>query len=283
MCNYGKSFLAIMMIGLFALASPVAAKDYKSIKIATEGAYKPYNFKDASGKLIGFEIDLAMDLCKRMGIECTMVEQAWDGIIPSLVAGKYDAIMAGMSIKPKRQKVISFSNAYIHTPIRFIVQKNGPLAGFKSKLSSITLDDINAEEKSGLDQLNVAFKGKKVGVQASTTQEDFMKQLLPEVKISSYDKLDNMILDLNSERIDIAMAAMSFIKPLSEKPEGKNLTAIGPGMTKGPLGGGVAVGIRKEDAKLGDMFSKAIEEALADGTVKKMAIQWFGFDNSVKK
>lgn len=280
---YGKLLLVMAMIAVFALAGPVAAKDYKSIKIATEGAYAPYNFKDAGGNLVGFEVDLAADLCKRMGIKCTIVEQAWDGIIPSLVAGKYDAIMAGMSIKPKREKVISFSNAYVYTPILFTVMADSPLAGFKTDLKNMTLDDVNTQEQAVLDKMKAAFKGKKVGVQVSTTHEDFMIKMMPEMPIASYDKMDNMILDLIAGRIDVGLTSLSFLKPLMEKPKGKDLRLIGPKMTKGPFGRGVAVGIRKEDSKLKDMFNKAIDEKIADDSLRKLAIKWFGFDNAAKK
>jgi octopine/nopaline transport system substrate-binding protein len=150
-----KLILALTMILALALAGPAAAKDYKDIKIATEGAYAPYNFKDAGGNLVGFEIDLAKDLCKRMKINCTIVEQAWDGIIPSLTAGKYDVIMAGMSIKPKREKIISFSRAYAFTPILFTVLDTSPLASFKTKTQRHDLWTIvNADEKevAGADE-----------------------------------------------------------------------------------------------------------------------------------
>jgi octopine/nopaline transport system substrate-binding protein len=283
MKRFGTPFLTIVLITALMLAGPAMAKDYKSIKIATEGAYAPYNFKDAGGNLVGFEIDLAADLCKRMGTECTVVEQAWDGIIPTLVAGKYDAIMAGMSIKAKREKVISFSRYYCATPILFTVLKTSPLAGFKTKLESMTLDKVNAEEKATLEQMRKAFKGKSIGVQVSTTHEDFMIKMMPELEIKSYDKMDNMILDLIAGRIDIGLTSLTFLSPLMKKPAGKKLQLIGPTMTKGPFGRGVAVGIRQEDVKLREMFSKAIDEAIADGTMSKLAIQWFGFDNSAKK
>ena len=278
-----KPLLAIVAIAALMIATPVMAKDYKSIKIATEGAYAPYNFKDAGGNLVGFEIDLAAELCKRMGIECTMVEQAWDGIIPSLVAGKYDAIMAGMSIKAKREKVISFSRYYCATPILFTVLKTSPLAGFTTNLKDMTLDDVNAEEQATLDKMRKAFAGKTVGVQVSTTHEDFMIKMMPTIEIKSYDVMDNMILDLLAGRIDIGLTSLTFLTPLLKKPEGKNLKLIGPTMTKGPFGRGVAVGIRKEDTELRDMFSKAIDETIKDGTLSKLAIQWFTFDNSAKE
>ena len=82
------------------------------IKIGTEGAYPPWNSKDASGKLIGFEVELAYTLCRYIGEQCTIVEQDWDGMIPALIMRKFDAIMAGMSITAERQKAINFSQGY---------------------------------------------------------------------------------------------------------------------------------------------------------------------------
>src|SRR3954449_13050652 len=95
-----------------ALALGGASAQTKTVKIATEGAYAPWNFTGAGGKLEGFEIDLANNLCERMKVKCETVAQDWDGIIPALNAKKYDAIMAGMSITDERKKVIEFSRAY---------------------------------------------------------------------------------------------------------------------------------------------------------------------------
>lgn len=261
------------------LAAPAMAKD--SIRIATEGAYKPYNFKDASGRLVGFEVDLAAELCKRMKIKCTVVEQAWDGIIPSLVAKKYDAIMAGMSIKAKREKVISFSRHYAATPIRFVVPKGSKLADFKSSMDSLTLADVDAKEKAALDELKAALKGKSVGVQASTTHEDFMKQFMPKVSLKSYDTMDNMILDLQAGRIDAGYTAVTFLLPIIKKSD--DVAMIGPNMTGGPLGRGVAVGVRKEDKELREKFSVAIDSMIKDKSLSKLAVKWFGFDASAQQ
>src|SRR5260221_1351155 len=97
---------------ILGMAAQADAKDWTKIKIATEGAYAPYNFTEAGGKLAGFEIDLAAELCKRMKAECEVVAQDWDGIIPALSANKYDAIMAGMNITAKRLEVLNFSLPY---------------------------------------------------------------------------------------------------------------------------------------------------------------------------
>ncbi|MGI9525381.1 MAG: transporter substrate-binding domain-containing protein [Hyphomicrobiaceae bacterium] len=255
---------------------PAQAAD--QIRIATEGAYKPYNFKDASGNLVGFEVDLAQELCKRMAVQCKLVEQAWDGIIPSLVAKKYDAIMAGMSIKAEREKVISFSRHYAATPIRFAVPKDSALASYQSEIEAITLADVDAKEQEALDSMKAVLKGKTVGVQVSTTHEDFMQKHMPDISLKSYDTMDNMILDLQAGRIDAGYTAVTFLLPIIEKSN--DIAMIGPDMTGGPLGRGVAVGVRKEDSKLRERFSVAIDTMIADKSLSKLAVKWFGFDAS---
>ena len=271
--------IGLTLVACAFIAGNAVAMD--KIKIATEGAYKPYNYKDAAGNLVGFEVDLAAELCERMKIECEIVEQAWDGIIPSLVAKKYDAIMAGMSIKAKREKVISFSRHYAATPIRFAVPKGSDLAGYQSKLENVSLGEVSGDEKAALDDLMGALKGKTVGVQASTTHEDFMNEFMPDIDLKSYDTMDNMILDLRAGRIDAGYTAVTFLKPIID--ESGDVVSIGPNMTGGPLGRGVAVGIRQEDSALRNKFTAAINSMIADGSLSKMAVQWFGFDASASE
>jgi len=153
-----KKMLLAAVAAVTLVVGPAAADDWTKVRIATEGAYAPWNFTDSSGKLIGFELDLAADLCARMGSECEIVPQAWDGIIPALNAGKYDAIMAGMSITDKRKKVISFSNAYAATPARFVVLKNNDQAGFTSALDTLNLNEVDGNEQAVLDKMTSTFK-----------------------------------------------------------------------------------------------------------------------------
>ena len=108
MNKFKRLFLSIFASIILLSTSVLADK----IKIGTEGAYPPWNAKDESGKLIGFEIELANFLCMYMKHECTIVEQDWDGMIPALVMRKFDAIMAGMSITDERMKTINFSQGY---------------------------------------------------------------------------------------------------------------------------------------------------------------------------
>ena len=113
------------------------------IKIGTEGAYPPWNSKDASGKLIGFEVELAWTLCRYMGKQCTIVEQDWDGMIPALIMRKFDAIMAGMSITAERQKAISFSQGYADEVASLAVMKGSSLEGLDTP-AGINLTKPNA-------------------------------------------------------------------------------------------------------------------------------------------
>ena len=273
--------LTTLVATLFAGQS--IAGDWSKIRIATEGAYAPWNFTDSSGKLVGFELDLAVDLCKRMNADCEIVAQAWDGIIPALQAGKYDAIMAGMSITDKRKKVITFSRNYAATPAKFVVSEKSAMAKFKTGLEAINFAEVDNNEKGAIEQIVAEFKGKTVGVQIATTHENFLRTYLgDDVTIRTYDTQENLDLDLQAGRVDTALASMSYWVPLFESDKGKGMTMVGPGMTGGPFGNGTGVGIRQENQDLADMFTKAINEAIADGTVSKMAIKWFGFDASSK-
>jgi len=274
---------SIVLFGIILMTFSASAGQ-KKITIATEGAFAPWNFSSADGKLDGFEVELAADLCKRMGVEYEMVPQAWDGIIPSLQAGKYDAIMAGMTITEKRKKAVSFSRYYAATPSVFIILKENGFDNLKTEVDTITLDAISPEEEKALAVLSKEFKGKIVGVQAATIQEKFLQQYLGKsVEIKSYDTQENLELDLQSGRIDAALGAMSFWVPRLKSDKGKEFKMVGPGMTKGPFGEGVAVAVRQTDTELADMFSKAINEAIADGTLSKLATKWFTFDASAKE
>jgi octopine/nopaline transport system substrate-binding protein len=278
-----KKLLTFGAIVAMSIAGAVQAADYKKITVATEGAYAPWNFKDSAGKLVGFELDLARDLCGRMKVECTIVEQAWDGIIPSLQQGKYDVIMAGMSITDKRKKVITFSRSYAQTPASFVVTKTNKSAMFSAGIDRIDLTSVDASEKAGIAAIVKEFKGKTIGVQTATTHENFLREYLgKDVSIRTYDTQENLDLDLQSGRVDAALASASYWVPLLKSGKGKDMKMVGPGMVGGPFGHGVGAGIRQKDAALAAMFSKAIQSAIDDGAISKMAIQWFGFDAAAK-
>ncbi len=262
-----------------ALAIGGAAAQQKTVKIATEGAYAPWNFTGAGGKLEGFEIDLANDLCNRMKVKCEIVAQDWDGIIPALQAKKYDAIMAGMTITPKRQEVISFSVPYADTPSTFLAAKNSPLAKLPGTGQSFNLGAQQAAAEKAINDLKPLLKGKSIGVQTSTIQASFADRYLKDVaEIREYKTTEQLDLDLEAGRIDTVFAGAAQIIGTLEKPEFKDYAVVGPKLTGGVLGAGIAVGLRKEDAELKKSFDEAIQAAAKDGTVKKLSEKWFKTD-----
>lgn len=272
--------LFIFVIGIFGTAN---SAEWKKVRIATEGAFKPWNFVDASGNLAGFEIELGADLCKRLGLEYEFVSHGWKGIITALNDGEYDAVMAAVSITPDRQKKVAFSISYADSPGTLIVRIDSLLAGMKTKMERISLDNIDPKEQAVLDDMAEQLKGKTIGVQISTTHEKFAQQFFGNTStIRSYDFQDTLDLELYTERLDAAVGPMSYWVPMIQSAKGREFKTIGPGMTSGPFGRGVGVAVRKKDKELADMFSRAIKETIKDGTLRKLALKWFTFDASSK-
>ncbi len=273
-----KSVLAAVA-GLL-LATTAAAQEWSTIRVASEGAYAPWNFTNAQGELDGFEIELMRELCDRMDAECELVSQAWDGMIPALLGGRYDAIMAGMSITPERQEVIAFSRAYATTPAIFVAPIASELAAAGLPETRVDLAEVSAEEEALLGQLRALVEGKTVGVQTATIHENFLREYMGDITIRTYDTQENLDLDLQAGRIDVALADQSGWQPLLEGDAGDAFTRVGPGFSGGVFGEGVGVGLRQEDDALKAKFDRAIQAALEDGTVSELAVEWFGFDSA---
>jgi octopine/nopaline transport system substrate-binding protein len=270
-------------LGLGLLASALAlggasAQD-KTVKIATEGAYAPWNFTGAGGKLEGFEIDLANDLCARMKVKCEIVAQDWDGIIPALQAKKYDAIMAGMNITEKRLEAIGFSRPYATGSHGWGVLKDSPLAKLAGEGQRVDLEkDADAAGKM-IEAWKPLLKGKTVGTQGSTVNAQFLEKYLKDtVTIREYKTTEQHDLDLAAGRIDAIFAAHSSLKASTEKPEFNDMIIAGGAVNGDVLGRGVAVGLRKDDGELKAAMDKAIQAAIDDGTVQKLTQKWFKID-----
>src|SRR5580692_11849924 len=165
----------------FALAHGARAKDWKTVVIGMEGAYDPWNLTDSSGKIVGFEPDLIMDVCKRAGLECKIIAQDWDGMIPGLKAGKFDVIMDGMSITDERKKEIDFSKPYAASPGSFLAPKDSPLAKAPAAGTLVNLDKDAAAGEAAIKSVQAALKGKTLGVQVSTTHANFGTQYLKDI------------------------------------------------------------------------------------------------------
>ena len=278
-----KKILLALVLGALATGSavPAMAKDAKKIRIASEGAFAPWNGMDSSGKLVGFEIDLAWDLCKRIEADCELVAMDWDGMIPSLQQGKIDAIMAGMTITDERKKVIAFAGPYGTEQSTFATLKTSKLAGSGVGADRVDLAD-EAAAKPAIAKLAALLKGRTVGVQTSTIQVDFLEKHLPDVTVRNYDKIDNAAIDLAAGRVDAIFGDRSPIEALMRASGNEGMTLFGPAMTRGVLGEGMGVGLRKADAELKGRLDKAIADAGKDGTIATLSQKHFGYDVSVR-
>ena len=277
-----QTFLMAAFSVAVACAAVVAQADEKKwtkITIASEGAFAPYNFTKPDGSLDGYEIDLAKYLCAHMKVECTIVAQGFDGMIPALNAGKFDAIMAAMSATEKRREVIDFSNSYGNTGQTFAALDDSPLAALplKGQVFSLTSDPEGA--KRAVEQLKPLFKGKTMGVQSATIAARFVDEYLKGVvQVREYKTAEQHDLDLKAGRVDLVMASTGYLMTSIKKPGNSDIVITGPRFLGGFLGAGSSVGLRKSDPELKAMFNEAIEAAKADGTIKRLSEKWFGFD-----
>ncbi|MBA1154508.1 transporter substrate-binding domain-containing protein [Microvirga mediterraneensis] len=254
-------------------------KTWTKVRIATEGAFAPWNFTKPDGTLDGFEIDLYKDLCKRMKVECTIEAQSFDGIIPAPNAGKFDAIMAGMSATAKREEVMAFTQPYGTTGQTFAVLKSGPLVNMPLNGKIFSLATNEAGAAAAIEELKPVLKGKTIGVQGSSIAANFLdKYLKGTAEIREYKTTEQHDLDLTAGRIDLIMASTAYLSGAAAKVGNEEMTLVGPRFQGGMLGRGSSVGLRKSDPELKALFDKAITEAKADGTIEKLSMKYFGFD-----
>ncbi len=239
---------------ILAVMTGLAQAQDRPLRIAFDVPYEPFEYRTPEGELTGFEVELAEAMCQEMERECEFVVQAWDGIIPGLLARKYDAIMSSMSITEQRAKRVLFSEPYYLTPG----------AWFAKKDTSVDVTDESA------------MKGKVVGVQRGTTMDNYVTENMNDiVEIKRYTTADDMALDLDSDRLDLVFV---------DYPVGEEyfLSQDGYKQVGEPvkLGKGVAVAMRKRDKALAKEINKALETLKNDGTYDAIMKRYF--DYSIK-
>jgi octopine/nopaline transport system substrate-binding protein len=274
-----SGIVAAACVAVASLAGMAQAREWKHVTIATEGAFPPYNLTKADGTLDGYEIELAKVLCERMKVECTFVVQSFDGMIPALQAGKFDAIMTGMSATEKRKQVIDFSASYGSTGQAFATLKSSPLASMplKGELYSLATNEDGAHK--AVAELKPLLDGKVIGVQTASIASRFVDEYMGGmVEKREYKQTDEHDLDLNAGRVDLIMASMGYLSTAVTKPGNEDMVIVGPRFQGGFLGAGSSVGLRKEDTDLKALFDAAIASAKADGTTRTLSEKWFGFD-----
>ncbi len=275
-----KILIYLLSIGVFGFAS---IANSQTIRIGTEGAYPPWNNLNSAGELEGAEIDFGNEACKRMGVTCEWVTQDWDGIIPALLQGKYDIIIAGMSITEERKEKVNFTTGYMTDGARFAVLKNSGLANLNiAGMAKVNLNNAGGKEQAAIGQLIAAMDGKTVCVQSSTIHQNFLeKHMSGAVDVKLYQAVDDHNLDLAAGRCDAVLADVGSIIDFMESDGGVDVAFTGPTFSGGVFGDGVGGAVRKEDTGILEMWNAAIAEMSKDGTTAEITKEWFGRDISM--
>jgi len=243
-------------IGLAAglLAGTAEAKEWKTVRMGTDATYAPFESVNQKGEIVGFEVDYGQILCAKMKLTCTFQNQDWDGIIPSLLAGKFDVIFSSMNITAERAKKVLFTDVYIATPPAFATS-----ASNKS-------NDISPE----------ALKGKTIGTQSSSVHANYLEAYYKGSDIKLYPTQDEPNQDLASGRIDYVVGDGIVTQDFIDK-HGNGCCRIVATIKRIPEihGPGVGAAFRPEDKDLRDMFNKAIAEADADGSYTTLMKKYF--------
>lgn len=236
------SSLLALLIGSTAHAQDV-------LRIASEGAYPPFNNVNANGELVGFDIDIANALCTEMQRECEIVAQDWDGIIPGLVNDKYDAIIASMSITEERLEAINFTNPY-----------------YSNYLSVISADDTTITQETLGDA--------PVGAQRSTIGSQWAEDTLgSRADIRLYDTLPATMSDLQAGRIGSAI--VDFLPAAAWIEENEGYSLVGERID---IEDKIGIGVRKDDTDLTTAFNAALDAIREKGTYKEISMKYFGVD-----
>ena len=232
-------------------------KDWTKVRIGTEGAYPPFNEIGSDGQLAGFDIDIAKALCAEMKVECEFVTQEWDGIIPALLAGKYDAIVASMTINEERKEQVEFTDKYYTSPVAFMAAKDSDIA------------DVSPE----------GLKGKTIGAQSSTISGNHLQDSYGESEVRLYPTQDEANADLEAGRLD-AVLVDKFVGEEWIQGAGAECCAfVGEDIIDDTVvGEGIGIAVRMEDGKLKEMFDAAIKAIRENGTYQKINDKYFKFD-----
>ena len=253
-----KLKLATALSTLTVAASLSTGAFAETLRLGTEGAYPPFNYIEADGKITGFDVEIGQELCKRIGEECEVVAQDWDGIIPGLLANKYDFIIASMFITEERKKQVDFTDPYYLAAMTNVVPKGSDITEFT----------------------NEALADKVIGAQSGTTQADYIEATYPDADVRLYPTQDEVNLDMASGRIDMQVGDMLPMLDWTKKTEDGACCELAGAPITDPafVGEGVGIALRQEDDELREKLNAALAEMRADGTYKTINDKYFDID-----
>ncbi|CAG8869650.1 ABC transporter arginine-binding protein 1 [Pseudomonas fluorescens] len=248
MQNYKKFLLAAAATLVFSANAMAAEK----LRMGIEAAYPPFNNKDASGQVVGFDKDIGDALCAKMKVECSVVTSDWDGIIPALNAKKFDFLVSSLSITDERKQAVDFTDRYYSNKLQFIAPKN---VDFKTDKDSL--------------------KGKSIGTQRATLAGTWLEDNYgSDIDIKLYDTQENAYLDLTSGRVDAILADKYVNYDWLKTKEGQNYEFKGEPVVESDE---IGIAVRKGDDALRNQLNAALKEIIADGTYKKINDKYFPF------
>ena len=250
--------LVIVALALMA-ASLACAAGSGPVRIATEGAYPPYNDLNEAGEIIGFERVLGDELCRRAELECVWEVHDWDPMIDNLVDGQFDVILAGVTITEERDEIIDFTQPYVPpSPSVYVAQAGPGAAVIEARLN-------DPAQRTGVH----------VAAQRSTIHADYLAR--EGIHHSEYDLVPDAIDALLKGDVEAVFADSRFIRDSMAGREDK-MALVGPEVF---IGAGVGGGIREADAQLKEELDRAITSMKEDGSLNELIRQWFGPDARV--
>jgi lysine-arginine-ornithine-binding protein len=256
MTRLGNRIFTVLaaLLPLFA-ATPAALST--PLRIGNEGDFRPFAFQGPDGKLQGFDIDVANQICQRLKMECEFVVQDFKGMIPALNANKFDLIVSSMTINEDRKKQVLFSKSYYQSVYSFAAPKDRPFE----------------VSKSGL-------KGKTIGVVAAGAQRRWLQENFGDVvKIQLYDTPADLRADMLNGRIDGTIATMPYLHGAYMEGDlrGKFVFVGETLKSSAYFGEGVGIATRLGNTELIQKVNDAIDAMYADGTFKRINDKYFPF------
>jgi lysine-arginine-ornithine-binding protein len=248
---------ALLASVLLFIGTSGNAQAVDKLRVAVEGAYPPFSWKEPDGTLKGFDIDIAAAVCAFIKRDCALVEQEWDGMIPGLLARKYDVIIASMSITEERKKKIDFTVKYYNTPAMLV-----------------------ARADSGLAATRAGLAGKRIGVQRATTHQCHADKAFADSEIVLYQTQEEVFQDLASGRLDAQLSdSIQAQTGFLEQPQGQGYAFLGTAINdKACFGEGAGFALRKQDKELTKLMSEAIVALRANGTYQRINDKYFKVD-----
>ena len=228
-----------------------------NLKVGIEGAYPPFNNLTADGQLVGFDVDIANALCAEIKAKCEFIVQDWDGMIPALQAGKFDVIIASMSITAERKEKVDFTNKYYNTPPGIAVPKDSDIKG-------VTKEDL---------------AGKSLGAGTSTVHYNYASVTYTDSDIKTYPSSQEFFLDLANGRLDAITDDVTVLESWVSSPDGACCKIVGTIKQIPEIHGeGAGIALRKGETELKDKFNAAIDAIRANGKYKEINDKYFKTD-----